>query len=531
MKAMTQAMRFLIVDDSPYDRELIKRTIVSRFSDATYVEVLHEEAFAEALRDLDYALVLTDYYLKWTNGLEVLQAVRARSADLPVIMVTDTGSEEIAAEAMKHGLNDYVLKAHLSRLPIAIAEQLERRQMQIEHRALQTQMQQAQKLESLGLLVSGIAHDFNNLLAGVMGYAERGMTHGPPAGPPFDEYFRHIHDRAEQGARMTRQLLAFARGTPLEPRHVEVNALIPAVLDLLRTVVGTSIQVTFSPDPAAPPIFADPTQLEQVLMNLCLNARDAMPAGGSLEITTQQVEIGEGKQHQPPYLLPSSYVLVRVRDSGIGMSEQTKARLFEPFFSTKEAGQGTGLGLAVVYGIVKQHHGVIRVQSAPGEGTTFSLYFPAAAPENEQAASDQPVGDQPALESVQAREGSETILLVEDDPDIQAVLVDVLQDYSYTVLVASDGEAGVHLFDQHASSIALVIADVMMPKMQGRTFQEYVLKGHADTKVLVMSGYQEHDLKVRNLLDSKSAFLQKPFDLDEFATTVFRLLGRAGEGV
>lgn len=516
-------MRFLIVDDSPYDRELIIRTLRRSFPDATYVEILREQAFAEVLQDLDYTLVCTDYYLKWTTGLEIVRAIRARTAGLPVIMVTDTGSEEIAAEAMKSGLNDYVLKSHLARLPIAISECLERIRLQAEHRTLQAQMQQIQKLESLGLLVSGITHDFNNLLAGIMGYAQRGLTHTPPAAPPFDDYFQHIHTRAEQGARMTRQLLAFARGTPLEPRHIKVNAHIASLLDLFQTLLGASVQVAFHPDSAVQAIYADPTQLEQVMMNLCLNARDAMPTGGSLEISTQQVDITEGQQYHPPYLLPGTYVLIGIRDTGIGMDQQTQARLFEPFFTTKEPGQGTGLGLAVVYGIVKQHHGVIRVQSQPGEGTTFTLYFPAVEPGVESADQHEERTTAPI------RGGAETILLVEDDPDIQTVLVDILQEYGYTLLVASDGEAGMRMFEQHASSIALVIADIMMPKMQGRDFQEYVHKQQTGTKVLVMSGYQEMDLKRRNLLDPNSKFLQKPFDLDAFVTTVRQLLAPGDE--
>lgn len=520
-------MRILVVDDSPYDRELIKRTLQRSFPNAEFVEVLHEQAFAEALQDQEYALVCTDYYLKWTTGLEILQAIRARSADLPVIMVTDTGSEEIAAEAMKRGLDDYVLKSHLARLPVAVTECLERRQLQSEHHALQAQLQQVQKLESLGLLVSGIAHDFNNLLAGLLGYAERGMMHVPPPGQPFDEYFQHIRTRAEHGARLTRQLLAFARGTPLESSHVEVNEHITSLLDLLRTVLGANIRITFDADPNVQAVYADPTQLEQVLVNLCLNARDAMPNGGSLEICTQKLQVAEGQQHVPPYLLPGAYVLVRVRDTGIGMDEQTQARLFEPFFTTKDVGQGTGLGLAVVYGIVKQHHGMIRVQSRPGQGSTFSLYFPATLPAAEP--DSEQVDEQPAPDPLPRRRGAKTILLVEDDLDIQAVLMDILQVDGYTVLVASDGEAGTRLFKRHASSIALVIADIMMPKMQGRSFQDYVRKQHPNLKVLVMSGYQEMDLKRRNLLDPKSVFLQKPFDLDVFSATVHRLLGEANE--
>lgn len=517
---MSEPMRVLLIDDSPYDRELIKRTLLRDFPTVVYVEILHEQGFEEALQDLNYSVVCTDYYLKWTTGLEIVQAIRARSADLPVIMVTDTGSEEIAAEAMKQGLNDYVLKSHLARLPGAITECLERLRLQAEHRLLQAQMQQAQKMESLGLLVSGIAHDFNNLLAGIMGYAQRGLTHTPPATPPFDEYFQHIQTRAEQGARMTRQLLAFARGTPLEPRHIDVNAQITSLMDLVQTLVGASVHLSFHPDPALQAIYADPTQLDQVLMNLCLNARDAMPTGGSLEINTEQAEISENQYHMHPSLLRGSYVLVRVRDTGTGMDESTQARLFEPFFTTKTGGQGTGLGLAVVYGIVKQHQGVIHVQSQPGQGTTFSLYFPAVG-----QAAELPEKSLPAP-TWAGGGGTETVLLVEDDADIQAVLADVLQEEGYTVLVAGDGEEGLRLFEHHATSVALVIADIMMPKMQGRAFQEQVRRQQVNMKVLVMSGYNEMDLKRRNLMDPSSAFLQKPFDLDVFMNTVRTLLGR-----
>lgn len=523
-------MRILIVDDSPFDRELIRRTLQRNFPDAIYVEVLHEQAFVEALQDPDYAFVCTDYYLKWTTGLDILHAIRAHSADLPVLMVTDTGSEEIAAEAMKNGLNDYVLKSHLTRLPIAIAECLQRRQMEIERRALQAQLQQVQKLESLGLLVSGISHDFNNLLAGIRGYAERGMMHEPSPKPPFDEYFRHIYARAEQGARITRQLLTFARGAPLEPSHVRLNELIASLIDLLRTLLGTSIQVTFQADPAVQTIYADSTQLEQVVMNLCLNARDAMPAGGSLEISTQQIEVAEGQQHIAPYLPPGTYVSVRISDTGVGMDEQTQARLFEPFFSTKEKGKGTGLGLAVVYGIVKQHHGVIRVESQPDQGTNFSLYFPASEAELEQELEQEGKQPEPTMSPTTTPttggEHSGVILLVEDDTDIQSIVLDILQDMGCTVLVASDAETAVHLFEQHAPSIGLVITDIMMPNMRNTSVQDYVRQRQEDMKILVMSGYQEIELKHRNLLDPKSVFLQKPFDLDQFIATVRRLLAK-----
>ncbi len=508
--------RFLIIDDSPYDRELIKRTISKLFPDASYVEVLQEQAFEEALRNLDYSIVFTDYQLKWSTGTEVLKVVRAHSPSLPVIMVTDTGSEEIAAKAMKEGLNDYVLKRHLQHLPFAIQDCLERAQLQAQMQ--QAQIQQAQKMESLGLLVSGLSHDFNNLLAAIAGFAQIGMTRAQQVAPPLHEYFQQIHQHSKQGARMTQQLLAFARGTPIEPKHINLNERIFALLNLLQIMMGTSVQIELHADPNLRTIYADATQIEQTLINLCLNARDAMPMGGNLELMTEQLEIAQGFQHGYPHLQPGSYVLVQVKDSGIGMDKQTQAQLFEPFFTTKEVGKGTGLGLSVVYGIVKQHQGIIQVQSQLGQGSTFSIYFPAVEPEAEMEMEQVPLDD------FVIRDGGETILLVEDEPSIRGVLHEVLQECGYTVLIAGDGEESLTVFEAHASSIALVIADIMMPKMKGKQFQEHIRRQRPDIKVLIVSGYEETDLKRRDLLDPRSAFLQKPFDLDVLVAKVHRLL-------
>jgi len=511
-------MRFLIIDDSPHDRELIKRTIQKEFPESNYVEVIHRQAFNEAIRTLDYNIVFTDYQLKWTTGINVLKAIRARSTEVPVIMVTDTGSEEIAAEAMKTGLNDYVLKTHLSRLPITVRECLERAQLQAEQRDLQTQMLQAQKMESLGLLVSGIAHDFNNVLAAIAGLAQLGMARTEQEAPPLHKYFQDICHRADQGTRVTRQLLTFARGMPIEPKPLDLNQQIASHLDFLRTLVGSSIQLDFLPAPILNTVNADATQLEQVLVNLCLNARDAMPMGGHLELATQQIEISQGSRHSPPYLSPGSYVLLRVKDNGIGMDEQVQSRLFEPFFTTKDVGAGTGLGLSVVYGFVRQHHGIIQVQSQPGQGSTFLLYFPVTDEQLE-------VEKEEKLPAEQATEGSgETILLVEDDPSILFVMSEVLEDCGYRVLAAGDGEEGLRIFEAHVSEIALVVADIMMPKMKGRQFQEHVRKQRTDTKVLVISGYSEIELKQRGLLDAASAFLQKPFNLDLFVVKIHEIL-------
>ncbi len=511
-------MKFLLIDDNPFDRELLKRGITPMGMDVTYVEVIDSQTFEHALHILDYDLVFTDYQLKWTTGLEVLKRIRQLSADLPVIMVTDTGSEEIATEAMKSGLNDYVLKTHMARLPIAVKECFKKSQLHRDHRALEAQLQKAQKMESLGLLVSGIAHDFNNLLAAIMGYSQRGMQNLLPQHPVYDQ-FQHIHSRAEQGARMTRQLLSFARGTPLDPRQVRLSQMLASLSDFLQKLLGPTIELHLHNSPDQHTVYADSTQLEQVLVNLCLNARDAMPTGGTLLIDVQNVTIdATSPSAQQLEVLAGPYVLLKVADTGIGMDERVQARLFEPFFTTKDVGVGTGLGLAVVYGIVKQHHGFIQVQSAPGKGTTFSLYFPSTGLVEEEMHVPLPAYEEP-------QGGSETILFLEDDIDIQLVLSEFLRDCGYQVLLAEDGEAGMKLFREQASSISLVITDIMMPKMKGKEFQEYIRKHYPRVKILVVSGYQEMDLKRRQLLDPQSAFLPKPFALDELAQKVRELLG------
>jgi len=328
-------MRFLILDDSPYDRELIMRKLQQEFGGATWREVIQRADFEEAMGQPDFDVVLVDYQLKWTNGLEVLKTIRERVPALPVIMVTDTGNEEIAAGGMKMGLNDYVLKKHLQRLPLAVEECLEKARLRAERNAIEEQVRQAQKMESLGLLVSSIAHDFNNLLAGITGYAERGLSKINPSHLLYED-LRGICETAERAARMVRQLLAFARRQPLTLTDVNLNVVITDLLELLRKLLTETIEVEFLPDPFLKTVSADVTQIEQVLLNLCLNACDAIPNGGKVLITTQNTMVNEQDAHSPASMQPGAYVLLSVKDTGTGMNEQVQKRMFEPFFTTKE---------------------------------------------------------------------------------------------------------------------------------------------------------------------------------------------------
>lgn len=372
-------MRFLIIDDSPYDRELIIRKLQHEFHDTEYREISRKTEFTQALSQDNFDAVLVDYALKWTTGLDLLKELRTRFPDLPVIMVTDTGNEEIVAEGMKAGLSDYVLKKHLQRLPYAVTESLQKTVLQKERKELEEQIRQIQKMESLGLLVGGIAHDFNNMLTGINGYAQLSLSLVKQDDPLYKP-LSNIREIVKRASALTNQLLAFSRKETLESGEVNINLVITHLLDFLRRVIPGSIEFEFVPDEELKNIAGDSVQVEQVVMNLCINARDAMPHGGKILLRTQNVQIYENEAERAD-VQPGAFVLLTIADTGIGMDEQVQKRVFEPFFTTKEPGKGTGLGLSVVHSIVAQHHGFITIESKTERGTTFNIYFPAAKSE------------------------------------------------------------------------------------------------------------------------------------------------------
>lgn len=507
-------MRFLIIDDSPFDRELIIRKLQDEFSDATFVEVGRQADFEVVVASHDFDVVLVDYGLRWANGLGILKNLRDRFPDVPIVMVTDTGNEEIAVEGMKEGLSDYVLKKHLQRLPFAVKESLEKARLSKERQRLEEQVRQVQKMESLGLLVGGIAHDFNNMLAGITGYAQLGLSQVNQGDAPY-EHLYHIHQIAQRATRMTRQLLTFSRQQTLEPSYVNLNTVIAHLQDFLANILTERIDLEFAADPALNIIYADASQIEQVVMNLCINARDAMPDGGKLLIKTQNVLLDESDAATFAGIRPGAYVQLTVADSGVGMDEHVRERMFQPFFTTKELGKGTGLGLSVVLGIITQHHGFFVVDSEPGKGTTFTIYFPSV---------DHVGANTEREEALVVQGGTETILLVEDDLDVQKMLEDMLREFGYKVITAHDGEEGLTLFEQHASSVDLVLADLLMPKMKGSELYEQIRRMSPTTRFLFVSGYQADKLG-RDFVPGKGVdFLEKPFPLDRLAAKIRQAL-------
>ena len=371
-----------------------------------------------------------------------------------------------------------------------------------ERRKLEDQLRQAQKMEAVGQLAGGVAHDFNNLLTAILGYCNL-MIDDIPKEDPLRQDLAEIKAAGERAAALTRQLLAFSRRQILQPQVVDVNALVRQMEKLLRRLISEDVELVTALAPDLPAIRVDPASIEQVLVNLAVNARDAMPKGGRLTIETATVELDAGYVATHPSVTPGWHVMLAVSDTGEGMDAATRARIFEPFFTTKEQGKGSGLGLATVYGIVKQSGGWIWVYSEPGHGTTFKVYFPRVA---EVAAPATTSAAPPA--SVR---GSETILVVEDDETIRNLVLKVLKGNGYTVLVAANGDEAERVAGQHHGRIHLLITDVVLPGLSGPEVARRLVTTRTDTRVLYLSGYTNDAVLRRGVLEAGVAFLQKPF--------------------
>jgi signal transduction histidine kinase/ActR/RegA family two-component response regulator len=443
-----------------------------------------------------------------------------------VFVISDTFTRPLATllegvHALKEGDFTYSVEARggdelaeVTRAFDGMRGTLQRNEAQREQ--LEEQLRQAQKMEALGRLAGGVAHDFNNLLTVIKGHSELLIDRMKPA-DAFYGSTRQIVKTADRAASLTRQLLAFSRMQVLQPRILDLNALVADMSKLLRRLVREDIEFGFRLGDSLGRVKADPGQLEQVLLNLTVNASDAMPHGGKLTIETQKLKVDEAFAHARPPLRPGQYVQLVVSDTGLGMDAVTKSRIFEPFFTTKESGKGTGLGLATVYGVVRQSGGFIWVESSPGNGSRFEIYLPRSIEKEESGSHERT----PA----RSRCGSETILVVEDEDEVLSLACEFLRSAGYNVLTAKDGVEALEVSERLGGAIQLLLTDIVMPKMRGTELAQKLNTHFPSMRVVYMSGYLEQDTCGGEILE-KAIVLQKPFSRD----TLLRQIGEAFEG-
>ena len=519
---MKTPLHLLQLEDNTVDAELITATLIEGGISCQSQIVDTRQAFVAALKEGRMDLILADYSIPGFDGMTALILARQHCPDVPFLFVSATIGEELAIDAMHQGATDYVLKQGLGRLVPSVQRALrelddraERKRAEEALRQSEKQFRQSQKMEAVGRLAGGIAHDFNNLLTVIMGYSQVLLTELGPQ-HPLRGKIEETLKAGERAATLIRQLLTFSSKQSLDPKILSLNTAVMSLESLLRRLIGEGIQLVSKLDPTNGRLCADQAQLEQVLVNLIVNARDAMPKGGTLTIETAQVELTSSPVYHLTPLPPGPYVRLAVSDTGCGMDRKTQSHIFEPFFTTKGEGKGSGLGLSTVFGIVTQCGGAIDVTSRVGHGTRFDLYFPSVESDILTTVPTQPLG--------QPQRGTETILLVEDEPSVRMLVRDELRKLGYRVVEAKNGVEACLLATQQAGSLHLLLTDVVMPGMGGRELAQHLSVIKPDLRTLFISGYMDDVGIMAGQEEGTSSFLQKPFTPEVLARAVRSLL-------
>ena len=385
-----------------------------------------------------------------------------------------------------------------------------------ERKRLEEQLRQSQKMEAIGQLAGGIAHDFNNMLTVINGYSEILLKKEFPA--EVLNYIQEIRKASIRATRLTSQLLAFSRKQIIQPKIINLNQIITDQIQMLRRLLGEDVEISTYLDPQLYSVKADIGQIEQIIMNIVINARDAMPLGGKLTIETGNVQLNNEYKHLHPESKSGDYAVLSISDTGIGMDEVTRSRIFEPFYTTKGRDKGTGLGLATVYGIIKQNNGFIDVYSEIQNGSTFKIYLPVDQEKDKTKTRD-------SIDEIKLH-GKETILLVEDDDGVRAVTESTLKKYGYNVISASNGEDAIRIFEEHDGKFDLLLTDVIMPSMGGRELAEKLLNEHNNLKVLYFSGYTDDSAVQNRIISESMEFIQKPYTQLELAKKIRSVIER-----
>lgn len=499
---MRTMIRLLMIEDSEDDAALLMLLLRQAGYELHTERVDTGPALAKALGAM-WDIVISDHSMPKFSGSEALIMVRAHDPEIPFIFVSGTIGEDVAADAMRIGAQDYVMKSNLKRLVPAVERELREAEDRRQRKRLDRRVQQLEKFEAIGRLVGGIAHDFNNMIGAILGWAEMGRDEAAQDSRA-QERFRKICDQSLRAGKLTGQLLAFAGGQILQPCKLNLNALVQEEMSLLSRIIGDDIKVRVDVAPALRDTIADASQIEQVLMNLCLNARDAMAGGGEMSVQTRNVELDAKFCREHAFDKPGSYVLLSVSDTGSGIDSATIDHIFEPFFTTKAAGKGTGLGLATVYGIVKQHGGLIYASSAHGLGTCFRVYLPS-----EVGAPEQPE----ATRCNEPPRGTETILLAEDHEGLRNTAREMLEKLGYHVIVAVDGKESLDLFIKNHQRIDLIVMDVMMPFLNGPEAYLGMCAVREDPPVIFTTGYTPKAKDLVAMVEKGASILRKPYSL------------------
>jgi len=514
---MKTPLHILHLEDDLNEIDLVHEMLKAEGISCSINYAQDRPSFVQALERGGIDLIIADHALPGFDGLAALKMARAKWPELPFILMSGTVGEEFAIESLKSGVTDYVLKDRRSRLVPAVRRAMQEVEERLKCRQMEEQFIEAQKMEVIGQLSGGIAHDFNNILGIIIGNNDfvMGKLHSDN---PLRKNLEEIKFAAERAVAVTRQLLVFSRKQSIQLVVLDLNEVIQSMDKMLSRLVGEHVELTIVLGKQLGRIKADSGYIGQMLMNLVINARDAMPNGGSLTIETSNASLAKKLAPPHPDGTANRHVLLSVRDNGIGMTGEVKARLFEAFFTTKPKDKGTGLGLATCQTIAKQSNAHIQVESELGKGTTFNVYFPRV---------DQPLHKLTTrlLLSVSPARGTETLLIVEDEAALRRMTSMALENQGYTILQASNGQEGLCVANAHKGPpIALVITDVVMPQMGGKLMSEWLKSHYPGIKILFTSGYTEESIVQQSVLDPTVAFLSKPYTLATLAGKIREIL-------
>ena len=516
---MKSPLRILHLEDDPKDARLIQSILkAGGITCATTCVQTHDD-FVTALENGGIDLILSDYTLPTFDGASAMEIAQTKYPDVPLIFVSGTLGEQRAIDSLKNGATNYVLKEDLSRLVPAVRCAMQEVEKRGERRLQETECIERQKMDVIGQLAAGVAHDFNNILAVIIGYCELLKSDLSPdrAQLKCAEEIRHASERA---AGLTRLLLVFSRKQMVQPVALDLSDVVKDLHQMLRRLIDANIEMTLVPGKQIGRVHADSGYVGQVLMNLVVNARDAMPYGGKITIAITNVSVDENYADTQMEAFPGDYVMLSVSDTGTGMTDEVKARLFEPLFTTKPLGKGTGLGLVTCRNIIHQSGGHISVYSESGKGTTFKIYLP-----RRDGPLDTPA--QPTSSEVLPR-GTEMLLVVEDDPTLRQLACAILEAQGYKVLEANNGEEGVRVVrDFKGPPIRLVITDIIMPLMGGKAMAELLKMTNPDIEILFTSGYPDNEITRYGMLDAGVKFLAKPYTPATLARKVREVLDRS----